>query len=210
MDIARVVIKIKPGKRGYLSSMRLPQDDLLDIQCFVYFLFKGTLHSQLIGVDYVFRLVREPLLLENVFRLFTEALRQHALGERADNRAEEYLVAYFVNQDLEQAQTLLATVSNKQPDDVYTHFFQLACHFIYNTFAGPIQLPDYLLGLDGVGTDAVPAFAVWTNVVNAPAPDDATAHARALQRANDRARAQLDGNLPQEPFTEWELEQEVY
>jgi|GEM_PF-5111453 len=190
--------------------MRLPPDDLLDIQCFVYFLFKGTLHSQLIAVDYVSRLVREPLLLENVFRLFTEALRQRASGEHAANRAEEYLVAYFAKGDMEQAQALLATAPVDQPDDVYAHFFQLARRFILNTFAAPVQSPDYLLDLDGVGTDAAPTFAVWTNVVNAPAPDDATSYARALRRANDRARAQFDGDLPQEPFTEWELEQEIY
>ncbi|OGX83527.1 hypothetical protein BEN47_17485 [Hymenobacter lapidarius] len=190
--------------------MRLPDDDPLDIQCFVYYLFRGSLHSKLIGVDYVFRLVREPQLLENAFRLFTEALRQHAPGGRADNRATEYLVAYFVTQDLEQAQTLLATAPVDQPDDVYAHFFQLACHFIHNTFADPIQSPHYLFDLDGCGTDAVPAFAVWTNVVNALAPDDATAYARALRRANDRARVQLDGYRPQEPFSEWEWEQEIY
>ncbi|GAB3851387.1 hypothetical protein GCM10028822_18000 [Hymenobacter terrigena] len=190
--------------------MRLPEDDLLDIQCFVYFLFKGTLHPKLIGADYVSHLVREPHLLENVFLLFTEALRQHGPGQRADDRAAEYLVEYFVNRDMEQAQVLLATAPVEQPDDVYAHFFQLAHHFIHNTFADPIQSPNYLLGLDGVGTDAVPAFAVWTNVVNAPAPDEATAYARALRRANDRARAQLDGDMPQEPFTEWELEQEIY
>jgi hypothetical protein len=190
--------------------MRLAKDDLLDIQCFVYFLFKGTIHPKLIGENYVFELVRDLQLLENVFRLFAEALRQHSLGGRADNRAEEYLVAHYVNKDSEQAQALLATISSGQPDDVYTQFFQLAQHFIYNTFADPIQDPDYLLSLDGVGTYAVPAFAVWTNVVNAPAPDEATAYTRALQRANDRARAELDGDWPKEPFQDWEIDQEIY
>lgn len=190
--------------------MRLPDDDPLDIQCFVYYIFNGTLHPKLIGEDYVFRLVREPHLLENAFRLFSEALRQHAPGERADHRAAEYLVAHFVTGDLAHAQALLATAPMDQPDDVYAHFFQLAHRFIHNTFADPIQLPHYLSGLDGVGTDAVPAFAVWTNVVNAPAPDDASAYARALQRANARARVQFDGVFPQESFSEWEWEQEIY
>jgi hypothetical protein len=197
-------------KQGYLSSMRLTKDDLLDIQCFVYFLFKGTIHPKLIGENYVFGLVRDLQRLENVFRLFAEALRQHSLGGRADHRAEEYLVAHYVNKDSEQAQALLATISDEQPDDVHTHFFQLAQHFIYNTFADPIQNSDYLLGLDGVGTCAVPAFAVWTNVVNAPAPDKAAAYTRALQRANDRARAELDGDWPAEPFQDWEIDQEIY
>ncbi|RSK45162.1 hypothetical protein [Hymenobacter rigui] len=190
--------------------MRLPNDALLDIQCFVYYLFAGTLHPQLIGTDYVFRLVRAPHLLENTFRLFTEALRQRAPGERADSRAEDYVVASFVTGDLARAQALLATAPMEQPDDVYARFFQLACQFMHNTFADPIQTPTYLVDLEGVGTDAVPAFAVWTTVVNRPAPDTATAYARALRRANDRARAQLDGDLPEEPFTDWELEQEIY
>lgn len=190
--------------------MRLAEDDLLDIQCFIYFLFNGTIHPKLVEQDYVFRLVRDLPLLENVFRLFTEALRQHPVGGRADKRAEEYLVAHYVDKDSEKVQALLTTVPVEQPSDVYAHFFQLAQQFIYNTFADPIQDSDYLLGLDGVGTDAVPAFAVWTNVVNASFPDEATTYAKALQRANDRARAQLDGDLPEEPFQDWEIEQEIY
>ena len=87
--------------------MRLAEVDLLNIQCFVYYLFTGTLHPQLIGQWYVFYLVREPHLLENVFLIFTGALRQQPLGERSDNRAEAYLVTYFAKRDL--AQALLAT-----------------------------------------------------------------------------------------------------
>ena len=190
--------------------MRLPEDDLLDIQCFVYFLFKGTLHPKLIGEDYVFYLVREPQQLENVFRLFTEALRLQLPGRQTDGQAGEYLVAYFVNGDREQAQALLAALPVEQPDDVYAHFFGLACHFIHNTFPDPIRYPEYLHDLDGIGTIAVPPFAVWTNVVNALAPDEATAYARALCRANDRARLMYDGRQRQEPFQDWEIEQEIY
>jgi hypothetical protein len=192
--------------------MRLPEDDLLDIQCFVYFLFKGTIHPTLIAhnCEYTYHLVREPAQLENVFRLFTEALRQHPLGGRADNRAEEYLVAQYVNKDREQAQALLATLPQEQPNDVYAHFFQLAQQFIHNTFADPIQSPEYLRDLDGLGVIAVPPFALWTNVVNAPAPDEATAYARALRRANDRVRLMYDGQEPEEPFQDWEIEQEIY
>jgi hypothetical protein len=190
--------------------MRLSEDALLDIQCFVYFLFKGTLHPKLIGEDYVFRLVREPQQLENTFRLFTEALRQQLPGWQVDGQTGEYLVAYFVNGNWEQAQALLATLPVEQPDDVYAHFFQVACHFIHNTFSDPIQYPGYLHDLDGIGSVAVPPFAVWTTVVNAPAPDEATAYARALRRANDRARLMYDGQQPEEPFQDWETEQEIY
>ncbi|RZK31611.1 MAG: tetratricopeptide repeat protein [Hymenobacter sp.] len=190
--------------------MRLTEDDVLDIQCFVYFLFKGTIHPKLIGENYVFHLVRDLPQLENAFRLFTEALRQHPKGGRADNRAEEYLVACYVNKDREQARAMVAAVPNEQPNDVYAHFFQLAQHFIYNTFAEPIQDPEYLRDLDGLGVIAVPPFALWTNVVNASAPNEAAAYARALRRANDRVRSMYDGQEPAEPFQDWELEQEIY
>lgn len=196
----------------YFATMCLAEDDLLDIQCFVYFLFKGTIHPTLIAhnSDYTARLVREPEQLENVFRLFTEALRQHPPGGQADDRAAEYLVAHYVNRDSAQAQAVLATLPPAQPDDVYAHFLHFARHFIYNTFADPIQNPEYLRDLDGIGTLAVPPFAVWTNVVNAQAPDEATAYARALRRANDQVRLMYDGLVPQEPFQDWEVEQEIY
>jgi hypothetical protein len=192
--------------------MRLAEDDVLDIQCFVYFLFKGTIHPTLIAhnCDYTSHLVREPAQLENVFRLFTEALRQHPPGGRADNRAEQYLVAHYVHKDYKQAQALLATLPQEQPNDVYAQFFYFARHFIYNTFANPIQDPEYLRELDGLGVIAVPPFALWTNVVNAPAADETTAYAQALRRANDLVRLMYDGQAPAEPFQDWETAQEIY
>ena len=192
--------------------MRLPPDDLLDIQCFVYFLFKGTVHPALIAHDegYTSQLLREPEHLEQAFRLFTEALRHHLPGEQADRRAGEYLVATYVTRDSEQAQALLATLPVEQPNDVYAQFFDFARRFVYKTFADPIQDPEYLSDLEGIGSAAVPPFAVWTNVVNAPAPDEQAAYARALRRANDQMRLQFDGQLPEEPFQDWEREQEIW
>ncbi|MBD2715497.1 hypothetical protein KBK19_10660 [Microvirga sp. STR05] len=190
--------------------MLLSEDAKFVIQCFVYYLFKGTIAPELITSEpnYVQSLLREPQQLEYTFHLLANALRQDEGS--AYSVAVEYLVAKYALHDHVRVEALLVSLHQTVFDDVYARFFQLACHFIYNTFDDPIQNPDYLLWLEGNGTDAVPTFATWTYEINRPFTDKVEAFSRALKRANERARRQFDDYAPAVWFTDDELEQDIY
>ena len=187
--------------------MNLPAGLPLDIQGFVYFLFKGTLTPALYTSenDYLPPLLRNPGELERVFALFAHDLRTSQRATAAD-----YLLARYAQPDEEPAAALLAQLPADPPPDVYTHLLELARCFAHNTFPDPIRHPRYLLDLEGCGTDAVRVFALWTNVVMQMAATSAEPdYAAALRRANERARDYFDGQPPTVPFTDKDLDQEI-
>ncbi|OON66450.1 hypothetical protein [Hymenobacter sp. CRA2] len=180
------------------------------IQFFVYYLCKGTVHRNLIDAEppYVEQLLREREHLDHVFALFAEGLRRHL--PQPDTLATEYLLARYRRYDPQREAELLALLPPAPPADVYSHFLHLARCFIHNTFLEPIQDPHYLLELAGNGSDAVRTFAVWTNVLARTVGAGQADYDQALRRANEFARDLFDGQLPAQPFTEAELEQEIY
>lgn len=191
--------------------MKLPDDLPLYIQCFVYFLFKGALTPQLYVAenDYLPSLLQSPTELERVFALFAHDLRTGREGWQG--LADDYLMARHARPDEARAAALLAQLPVDPPSDVYAHFLELARCFVHNTFTDPIRHPRYLLDLEGCGTDAVRVFALWTNVVMQTAgPSTEPDYPAALRRANERARHYFDGQLPVIPFTDAELDQEIW
>ena len=189
--------------------MTLPADLPLDIQCFAYFLFKGTLTPDLYTAEnyYLPPLLKEPAELERVFALFAHDLRT---GGSA-GLAADYLRARYARPDEARAAALLAQLPTHPPPDVYARFLELARCFVHNTFPDPIHNSRYLTDLEGCGTDAVRVFALWTNVVmQMAAASAAPDYAAALRRANERARDYFDGQLPAVPFTDEELDQEIW
>jgi hypothetical protein len=191
--------------------MKLSEGTKLDIQCFVYFLFKGTLDPRLIGVefDYFQALQANRQALVNCFEIFAYATQ----GNRATPVSEivaNYILALHSQGD--SADLALAhqaiDFNTRHPHTFWSAFLDLARRFCHNTFPRPLRA-DYVDTLAHNGTDAVPAFAVWTNVIeinDALAPLNAP---WALQRANERLKL-WENEQPAVKFEDWELEQEIY
>jgi hypothetical protein len=89
----------------------------------------------------------------------------------------------------------------------WREFLNFAYCFCNNSFPVPLQ-ESYLPHLNGSGTDAVSAFAVWTNVLELDENQCPLNAAYALERANERIL--YWEQPPGKPFEEWELEQEIY
>jgi hypothetical protein len=191
--------------------MKLPDDIKLKIQCFVYFLFKGTLDPRLITAEfnYLEKLLSNPDTLYNCFEIFVYASRNNSL-DNPDQIVTNYILS--VHKKGDKAFSVLADqakeFNSKQSISYWTDFLVLAKWFCYNSFPKPL-IENYLKGLDGCGTDAVPAFAIWTNLIEIDEHSKPINSDQALTRANERIKT-WDNVQPSVKFEEWELEQEIY
>jgi len=147
--------------------MKLSDDVKAELQSFVYFFFKGTMaFGKLLGadVDYLGIALANRQALYHCFEIFAAAPRN---GLEADNfsNAEglvaEYLVALHKG-DIAAHEEARPNFSVGSDIPFWQEFLNLAHCFCYNSFPIPLK-EDYMLWLTGV--DAVPVFAVWSNVL---------------------------------------------
>jgi hypothetical protein len=189
--------------------MKLPEAIKLEIQCFVYFLFKGTMDPRLIAsdFDYLDKLLDKNDLLYDCFEVFVYATQKRQ-DVRPNKLVADYILALHGKMDEATLNIVTqARESNKESITYWTDFLQLAKWFCYNSFPDPLKV-DYIKGLNGCGTDAVQAFALWTNVVELDGDFKVVNSDKALKRANERIKSW--DNAPSIKFEEWELEQEIY
>jgi hypothetical protein len=193
--------------------MKLTDDAKCELQAFVYFFFKGTMaFGKLLGadIDYLQIALANRQVLYHCFEIFAAAPRN---GLEADNFSDaeglvaDYLVAlHRGDADAYGEARPASPVSTAIP--FWQEFLRVAHCFCYNSFPLPLK-EDYVLWLDGSGTDAVPIFAVWSNVLEVDKNQCPLNADYALKRANDRLLL-WDGVKESPPFAEWELEQEIY
>jgi hypothetical protein len=193
-------------------NMKISEEIKLEIQCFVYFFFKGTMaFNQLLGadIDYLELVLADRELLYNCFKIFATAQRDGTSS--ADYSATEHLVAdYLVDLHKGDAKAAYVKAQANLPASVdlpfWKEFLTLANCFCNNSFPIPLE-SDYIVWLTGV--DAVPVFAVWTNVLKVDKNQCPLNAEYALKRANERLLL-WDGKPENPPFAGWELEQEIY
>lgn len=188
--------------------MKISADIKLEIQTFVYFLFKGTYNPKLIHAkyDYLDKLLSDKDLIYNCFEIFSYYAQNSEIKD-LNGAVTEYII------ELHDEATKVIDLKrvkehNSKTKTYWKDFLTLSKWFCYNEF--PVKINAFnLKDLNGCGTDAVPVFSIWTNVVEIDTSGLVINSEYALQRANDRLKL-WDNVKPLKPFSEWELEQEIY
>ena len=180
--------------------MKINSEIKLDIQTFIYFLFKGTLSSKLIKqeFDYIHYLLQSPRKLFSILKFFAENYEEKSYVEIQDIISDMIILDYKNLMNLE----ILHFDNNLQVSDFWKEFINLSYAFCFNKFQEKIEnfnLQDF----EGCGTDALPYFAVWTNVVEISEKNIVLNPKVALKRANERLLSNVK-------FQDWEIEQELY
>jgi hypothetical protein len=194
--------------------MKLDNDIKCSIQYFVYFLFKGTMDSRLIFAEYhyVEKLISNPKLLSNCFLVFADAMNNPNPNFFNENMEQDHLKIGFSAENI-VANYILSLEDRNQTYELpkinelssfWQEFLRVADEFFLNPYDN-----EFLQGLNGCGTDAVPYFAVWTNVIELDEKINVTNASYSLQRAQDRLSL-MHGILPKKPFEAWELDQEIW
>lgn len=183
--------------------MKIQEDIKVDIQSFVYFLFKGTLDKRLIDlydkkIYYVNFLIKNQKVLYNTFIIFSSNYEKHYGNSNK-------LVTDYILSALEGNAEIHNSIDTLPP--FWQAFMQFVHCFCFNTFPFPM-ISNYLADMEGVGTDAVPAFAVWTNVIELE-NGEVINNDYAIRRANERMKI-WEGVEPNVSFKEWELDQEIW
>ena len=188
----------------------LAQNLKVDIQMFVYFLFKGTLHEKLLFSDfnYVDVLLNNQGTLYNCFEIFVFANRKQ-LDDITGFIANYIIMVCEKNEDAYKLSEQAISFNVLNNNDFWVGFLKLAKCFCFNLFEDKIN-NDYLKGLDGCGSDALPAFAVWSNCIEINNDMTSVNAEFALKRSNERMKFLFDGIIPKLPFSEQEIEQELY
>ncbi len=182
--------------------MKLPGEIKSEIQCYVYFLFKGTLDPRLISgkTNYLDKLLDRPNNLYSCFEIFAYAARTNSPN------SHRVVADYIIGLHERAAEAI--EYNQKQSPSYWNDFLVLAKWFCRNSFPIPLN-ENYLKDLEGSGSTAVPTFAVWTNVVEVDESFKPVNSEFALKRANERIK-QWDNVQPAIKFEDWELEQEIY
>jgi hypothetical protein len=189
--------------------MKLPETIRQEIHYFAYFLFRSCGSSRIYSASYNYyeKLRTDPGLLYSCYEVFAFAVQN--IDEHPSNLVEEYICALHGDSDQSAAEIIdRVREFNKKQSNFWVDFLTLAWQFCYNAFADPVN-ESYLDKLENNGTDAIPVFAVWSNVVDIDEHLNVTNSHWALTRANARIK-QWDGVHPQVPFKDWEIEQELY
>lgn len=192
--------------------MKLQEDKRLGIQMFAYFLFRGTIEPKLISHKkyYLNVILNDKAILSNCFKIFA-AHFSNLDYKNSTIVVSNYLLSILNNESDKIIQKFIeeAEIMNANNKELFWNdFLELANCFCYNSFPTPVS-NDYILDLEGCGTDAVPTFAVWTNVIQINEDNQAVNGKDALLRANERIIC-WDKIEPKIPFEEWELDQELY
>jgi len=177
--------------------MKISQEHKEEIQWFVYFLFKGTLDSELISNhrNYVRNLIQDPKKLLKCFEIFASS---KSSGKNYKESTKE-VTAYIINDIYDKEINL---------SPFWSEFVNISKVFSYSSFEFKVKSFD-LSNLDGCGTDAVPFFAVWTNTIEIDEHQNCINANSALKRANERLLI-WDSNENNPTFDKEELKQEIY
>lgn len=195
----------------HANGMKIADDIKSNIQTFVYFLFKGTFDQRLIQseFDYLDILLNDSDLLYNCFEIFAFCSQQPDIEDPQEYVAD-YILAIHKMENSKNKTIDLNEVKNfnSKTKTLWNDFLKLSKSFCHNDF--PISVTTFdLKELKGCGTDSVPYFAVWTNVVEVDTKGLVTNSEYALKRANQRLKL-WDKTEPLGSFDESELEQEIY
>lgn len=137
-------------------------------------------------------------MLYNAFMIFSSNYEKH-YGESNKLVADYILAVMNDNTDI--------SVSIDTLPPFWQAFMQFVHCFCLNTFPNQMTT-NYLADMNGVGTDAVSAFAVWSNVVEIE-NEEVINNDYAIRRANERIKM-WEGIEPKVSFQEWELDQEIW
>lgn len=159
--------------------------------------------------DYLDKLLDSPDLTYDCFEIFAFYSQQSGI-----KCPEEYVADYILEQcDIDKYEIKKVDLSevndfNLKSQSYWKDFLKLSKRFCHNNFPVSVKAFDFR-GLKGCGTDAVPYFAVWTNVVSIDSKGTVTNSEYALKRANERLKL-WDETEGIELFDETELEQEIH
>lgn len=177
--------------------MKITQENKEEIQWFVYFLFKGTLTTDLIfnKSNYIEELIKNPTSLDRCFEIFANEKSFGKDYETATKKVAEFIITKNYDAPIKL-------------NSFWSEFLIIASIFSHEKFELPIK-SFHIKYLDGCGSDAVPFFAVWTNVIEIDIIGNCINKGEALRRSNERLLF-WDSKEVSKPFTEKELEQEIY
>lgn len=180
--------------------MKLSLEKKREIQFFVYYLFNGGLTPKLKELNYLPKLLSKPKALYNCFVVFAVACEDK--NPSPNSVVEDFIIK------LDYSNYEFTLDEKLDISDFWRDFLELARCFCFNDFPIPV-LDDYIQGLEGCGTDAVPVFAVWSNVLEIDEKSKPTNGKYALIRANERIKL-WDEIEPSKKFEVQELKQEIY
>lgn len=187
--------------------MKLNTDIKREIQCFVYFLFSGALSdsSKNSSRNYLDKILDNPQMLYDCFEVFAYA-NQKEDSLPPNGEVTEYLEYISENQNHPQINKIKSY--NESKCNYWTDFLGLAKKFCFNKFDEEgIQIS--IKDLYQCGTDAVPIFAIWTNLVELNEQNEVINKAHVMNRLSQRFNHKKQFEyFPK--FEEWELEQEIY
>lgn len=179
----------------------------LDIQVFIYFFFKGTYSQKLIQqeFDYINYLIKYPEKVFRILKIFAEKY------DHDDYNDIELSISDIIIDDFNNIQLIdnYKIESNLVLSDFWKEFIEISHIFCFNKFSLKVdgfKLEDF----DGNGTDALPYFAVWTNIIEIDVDEKVLNSKLAKQRANERLLLWNSLDKSSVKFEDWELEQQLY
>jgi hypothetical protein len=182
--------------------MKITENLKTEIQSFIYFLFKGTLTNELIiyKKDYLVYILNDSEFLFNCFQIFANE-KNESLEKNPNEKISNYIINKIENK-------LDKNIESKILNEFWTDFLKLSIRFCYNEF--PKEIKKFsIVDLYGNGTDSVPYFAVWTNVIEIDENYKVLNSEFALNRANERLLMwENKKNIIE--FESWEIEQVLY
>ena len=186
--------------------MKLNIDIKTDIQCFVYFLFSGAIFDSYskYRTDYLDYLIDKPDLLYNCFEVFAYSM-QDQKSSPPNAAVSEYIEQIICGNEPQIEEILLG---NGQHPNFWNGFLELAYKFCFDEMQDSGIIID-IKSLKGVGTDAVPIFAVWTNIIEVDCDDKIINTEYVFSRLWQRFSINRHGKyIPK--FEDWEIEQQIY
>ena len=210
--------------------MKLSADIKQTIQCFVYFLFNGHYDHSLIILEYDYRdkLIKDRQLLLNCFILFVydkltfgNFLYRNVGEKKFEIDSNEFEKKYYRincvdyihaihNDNLDYYSEIIneANIFIANSNSFWCDFIELARCYCFEDFPQPI-VESYLSYEQINGTDSVPPFAIWTNILEVDYQMKSLNGEFALRKANQRMNLPQDAR-PIDYFSESELDQEIY
>jgi hypothetical protein len=186
--------------------MKLNDDIKTDIQSFVYFLFKGSLSAKLIqrSGNYLDVLLTSPKLILNCFEVYTHS------RQLKDDTSAIADVTNYIERVLDGFEPHLHEIlkDNQRLANYWCDFLNLANKFCFNKLQKDGIIID-LKSLNGCGSDAVPIFAVWTNIIELDSDQKITNSDFVFHRLVQRFSVNRHGMfIPK--FESWEIHQMLY